>query len=71
MPGTLPKNARCPSCRTPILGVVRTSNLQGVTVEYFHEKGWHGRQRISPKARRIRRCKIFYRHPVPKGVFAE
>jgi hypothetical protein len=63
MPGELKRNAACPKCHTPLTAIVRTSHAYntGTTVEYFHEKGYDGRTRISPKARRKMRCKVFYR----------
>lgn len=65
MPGLLKKNARCPKCRTPLVAIVRTRHAHdgGETVEYFHEKGYDGRDQISPKARRKMRCKVFYADP--------
>jgi hypothetical protein len=44
------------------VGIVCTAHAfgAGVTVEYFHEKGWDGRTRISKRARRKTRCKVFY-----------
>lgn len=62
MPGLLKKGAQCPKCDTPVVAVVRThaAGSGGVTAEYFHEKGWDGQDRISSKARRKTRCKVFY-----------
>lgn len=38
---------------------MRTTNTSGVRAEYFHEKA-------SPKARRVRRCVVFY--PAPLSI---
>ena len=56
MPGQLKPSARCPWCHTPLLAIFDTSTKQSVTREYFHQKGYDGRDQISPKARRKRRC---------------
>ena len=65
MPGLLKPAAKCPKCHTPIVAIVRTTHAygEGVTAEYFHKKGWDGRTRISKRARRKTRCKVFYADP--------
>lgn len=63
MPGLLKPDAQCPKCQTPLVAVMRAQNAEGLTVEYFHEKGWDGRDQISLKARRKLRCKVFYADP--------
>lgn len=58
MPDLLKRNARCIQCNEPIDAIVRTENSEGLTVEFYHAKA-------SPKARRKRRCKVWFRAPVP------
>ena len=57
MPGLLADNARCPKCNTPLESIVRTSDSDGVTAEYFHV-------RPSWKARRRRRCVVTFDAPL-------
>ena len=57
MPGRLSDNARCPKCTTPIEAIVRTTNSDGVTAEYFHE-------RPPGKTRRRRRCVVAFDAPL-------
>ena len=57
MPGLLPANACCPKCNTPIEAIVRTTDAEGVTAEYFHV-------RPSWKARRRRRCVVNFDTPL-------
>jgi uncharacterized protein with PIN domain len=46
MPGLLADNARCPKCNTPLEAIVRTSDSDGVTAEYFHVRpSWKARRR--------------------------
>ncbi len=65
MPGLLRRGALCPKCHTPLVAIVRTLHAfkEGLTVEYFHQKGYDGRMRIAPKARRKMRCKVLYSDP--------
>jgi hypothetical protein len=57
MPGRLPDNACCPKCSTPIEAIMRLTNSDGVTAEYFHslERG---------RARRRRRCVVIFDAPL-------
>jgi hypothetical protein len=56
MPGQLQHNAACPCCETPLEAIVDTSNTAGMTREYFHQKGFDGRDAVSMKCRRKKRC---------------
>ena len=53
MPGELKPDAECPLCENPLSAIVDTSNSDGVTREYFHDK-------IGPKARRHRPCRQYF-----------
>lgn len=53
MPASLPPNARCPKCNTLLEAIVRTTDADGVTAEYFHV-------RLSWRARRRRRCVVTF-----------
>jgi hypothetical protein len=65
MPGLLKKNALCPKCHTPLEAIVSTRHGSngGETVEYFHQKGYRGRKKLSWKTWRKVRCKVFYEDP--------
>ncbi len=42
MPGLLKTCATCPKCKQPLVGLVDTTNSEGVTREYFHAKPING-----------------------------
>lgn len=54
MPGKLKQDAKCPECRRPLCALVDTTNAEGVTREFFHEK--------KSGERRKRRCRIHIPH---------
>jgi hypothetical protein len=56
MPGQLRPEARCPLCEVPLVGLVDTSNSDGVAREYFHDKD----PEASPRARRPLPCKQYF-----------
>ena len=64
MPGLLNKDARCPKCSVGIAAIVRTTNREGVTAEYFHE-------READRLRRRRRCKVWYAAPLTQSQLNE
>ena len=45
MPGELKPDARCPMCDTPLVALVDTTNLGGVSREYFHQRPIIGRRK--------------------------
>lgn len=51
MPGLLKQSAVCPKCGVGVEAVVRTTNMEGVTVECFHEKPVFGRRKLRCKLR--------------------
>jgi hypothetical protein len=53
MPGELKPDAVCPLCEHPLLMITDTTNSDGVTREYYHQK-------LGPKHRRKRFCRQYF-----------